>query len=227
MEIGNDTDGKIKSLEKGILSARCCGTLLAKTTWVKSWEMLPNWMVKQPLSLLEVGCSCCSDLGGGPLGSSVGICKVLLPSESLKTESLIPYAKETCDFQNCCYNVDKYESFAAPSAVTETVVYVCRCFTINGNRWRSEKRYNGSPRELHVTYDAWWRFVTPQFIDYNQPGCDDGPLLIQVRFSETWRKFKEEGENLSKASQTTICEDGIREMVTFLNPKQIEDLCSP
>lgn len=56
-------------------------------------------------------------------------------------------------------------------------------------------------------------------------------LCIFIHFlnfiSETWRKFKEEGENLSKASQTTICEDGIREMVTFLNPKQIEDVCSP
>lgn len=46
-------------------------------------------------------------------------------------------------------------------------------------------------------------------------------------FSETWRKFKEEGDNLSKAPQTTICEDGIREVVTFLNPTQIEGLCSP
>lgn len=46
-------------------------------------------------------------------------------------------------------------------------------------------------------------------------------------FPETWRKFKEAGENLSKASQTTICEDGIREMVTFLNPKKTEGLCSP
>lgn len=52
-------------------------------------------------------------------------------------------------------------------------------------------------------------------------------MLTQVCSSETWRKFKEEGENLGEAPQTTICEDGIKEMVTFLNPKQIEDLCSP
>lgn len=51
--------------------------------------------------------------------------------------------------------------------------------------------------------------------------------LLTTLDEETWRKFKEEGENLSTASQTTICEDGIREMVTFLDPKQIEDLCSP
>ncbi|KAF3706453.1 Chordin-like protein 2 Precursor [Channa argus] len=51
--------------------------------------------------------------------------------------------------------------------------------------------------------------------------------LLTILDEETWKKFKEEGENLSKAPQTTICEDGIREMVTFLNPKQIEDLCTP
>uniref|UniRef100_A0A3P8Q848 VWFC domain-containing protein n=1 Tax=Astatotilapia calliptera TaxID=8154 RepID=A0A3P8Q848_ASTCA len=51
--------------------------------------------------------------------------------------------------------------------------------------------------------------------------------LLTTLDEETWRKFKEEGENLSKAPQTTICEDGIREIVTFLNPKQTEGLCSP
>ncbi|XP_068600951.1 chordin-like protein 2 [Brachionichthys hirsutus] len=44
---------------------------------------------------------------------------------------------------------------------------------------------------------------------------------------ETWKKFKTEGVNPKKDSQTTICDDGIREMVTFINPKQIEDKCSP
>lgn len=46
-------------------------------------------------------------------------------------------------------------------------------------------------------------------------------------FPETWRRFREEGEGLSRASQAIVCEDGIREMVTFLNPRQIEELCSP
>lgn len=45
--------------------------------------------------------------------------------------------------------------------------------------------------------------------------------------SGMWRRFKEEGGRLSKASQALICEDGIREMVTFLSPRQTEDLCSP
>lgn len=44
---------------------------------------------------------------------------------------------------------------------------------------------------------------------------------------ETWRKFKEEARNLSKATQPVICDDGVREIVIYLNPKQIEGLCSP
>ncbi|XP_029925385.1 chordin-like protein 2 [Myripristis murdjan] len=44
---------------------------------------------------------------------------------------------------------------------------------------------------------------------------------------DIWRKFKEEGENLREVPQTTICEDGIREIVNFLNPKHMEGLCSP
>lgn len=51
--------------------------------------------------------------------------------------------------------------------------------------------------------------------------------LLTTVDEETWRKFKEEGENLSKVPQTTVCEDGVREIVKFLNPKQIEGLCSP
>lgn len=51
--------------------------------------------------------------------------------------------------------------------------------------------------------------------------------LLTTLDEETWRRFKEEGENLSKAPQTIICEDGIRDIVNFLNPKQTEGLCSP
>lgn len=105
---------------------------------------------------------------------------------------------------------------------------IYRCFTVDGNRWHSKKRHNGSSRELHVTHNARWRsvkscwlFIWPfGFVLYIYP-------IFFNFISETWQKFKEEGENLSKSSQTTICEDGIREMVTFLNPKQIEDVCSP
>ncbi|XP_027886861.1 chordin-like protein 2 isoform X1 [Xiphophorus couchianus] len=51
--------------------------------------------------------------------------------------------------------------------------------------------------------------------------------LLTALNEDTWKKFKALGENLSRASQTTICGNGIREIVTFLNPKQTEGLCSP
>ncbi|KAG7517025.1 chordin 2 [Solea senegalensis] len=51
--------------------------------------------------------------------------------------------------------------------------------------------------------------------------------MLTTLNEETWRRFKEEGRNLTNAPRTTICEDGIREVVTFLNPQQTEGLCSP
>lgn len=49
--------------------------------------------------------------------------------------------------------------------------------------------------------------------------------MVVHSVSEMWRKFKE-GGGPSKASQGGLCEDGIREMVTFLNPRQA-GACSP
>ncbi|XP_068187247.1 chordin-like protein 2 isoform X2 [Antennarius striatus] len=51
--------------------------------------------------------------------------------------------------------------------------------------------------------------------------------LLTTLDEETWKKFKAVGANLNKGSQSRICADGIREMVAFINPKQIEDNCSP
>uniref|UniRef100_A0A1A8J776 Chordin-like 2 n=1 Tax=Nothobranchius kuhntae TaxID=321403 RepID=A0A1A8J776_NOTKU len=50
--------------------------------------------------------------------------------------------------------------------------------------------------------------------------------LLTTLSEDLWRNFKE-SESLSKAPQTMVCEDGIQEIVTFLNPKQTERLCSP
>lgn len=50
--------------------------------------------------------------------------------------------------------------------------------------------------------------------------------LLSFCFTETWRKFKAEVGNVNKDHQT-LCEPGVREMATFLNPKQMEGLCSP
>lgn len=60
------------------------------------------------------------------------------------------------------------------------------------------------------------------------PGSSSSSLVTTVHsVSGMWRKFKEEGGHLGKASHAVICEDGIREMVTFLSPRQTEDICSP
>eukprot|EP00066_Takifugu_rubripes_P006486 XP_003971310.2 PREDICTED: chordin-like protein 1 [Takifugu rubripes] len=50
--------------------------------------------------------------------------------------------------------------------------------------------------------------------------------LLTTLDEEMWRKFKEEGGGLSKASHVGLCEDGLREMVIFLNPRQA-GACSP
>lgn len=59
------------------------------------------------------------------------------------------------------------------------------------------------------------------------PGSSSSLVTTVHSVSGMWRKFKEEGGHLSKASHAVICEDGIREMVTFLSPRQTEDICSP
>lgn len=114
-------------------------------------------------------------------------------------------------------------------------VLLChRCNAVNGNRWCSQKRHRRSSRELHTAHHTGRRFVSrcvfwdPDSLQWNC--CEfwgHHEVYMDFSFLETWRRFKEEGENLSKASQTSVCEDGIREMVTFLNPRQIEGLCSP
>lgn len=75
--------------------------------------------------------------------------------------------------------------------------------------------------KVFIFYSAntwiWWN--PPDLL-----GFDDWFLIF---FLETWKIFKDEAERLSAAPRTTICVDGLREMVTFLNPKQILDVCSP
>ncbi|KAF3840866.1 hypothetical protein F7725_006728 [Dissostichus mawsoni] len=68
---------------------------------------------------------------------------------------------------------------------------------------------------------------TVRIIAVEKQSTAEVEVQVWKTVEETWKKFKEEGEHLSTAPQTTICEDGIREMVTFLNPKQTEGVCSP
>lgn len=79
---------------------------------------------------------------------------------------------------------------------------------------------------LLTTLDQGW--------SHGARGPPKGPILAGSSFvtmgrsvSGAWRQFKEEGGRLDKASQALICQDGIREMVTFLSPRQTEGICSP
>ncbi|XP_061903687.1 chordin-like protein 2 [Entelurus aequoreus] len=53
---------------------------------------------------------------------------------------------------------------------------------------------------------------------------EDYTLLTTVD-EEMWGKFKDGAGKLDQAQ--SVCEDGMKEMVTFLDPKQVEGLCSP
>ncbi|XP_077448701.1 chordin-like protein 2 [Stigmatopora argus] len=64
--------------------------------------------------------------------------------------------------------------------------------------------------------------------DVQRKDIQDHPenyTLLTTVDEEMWGKFKEGRGKLDQAQ--TICEDGIREMVTFLNPKQVEGRCLP
>lgn len=51
--------------------------------------------------------------------------------------------------------------------------------------------------------------------------------LLTTLDEEAWLQFKAEGADLSKAPLSRLCEDGIREMVTFLQPTHTQDRCPP
>ncbi|XP_062342118.1 chordin-like protein 2 isoform X1 [Osmerus eperlanus] len=50
--------------------------------------------------------------------------------------------------------------------------------------------------------------------------------LLTTITEETWRTFKDEGNKQSEFPQTIICEEGIKEVVKFLNPEQLDSICS-
>lgn len=43
---------------------------------------------------------------------------------------------------------------------------------------------------------------------------------------DTWRKFKEEEDKQKDFSKIRSCEDGIKEVVKYLNPEQLDSLCT-
>ncbi|XP_056586149.1 chordin-like protein 2 isoform X2 [Triplophysa dalaica] len=51
-------------------------------------------------------------------------------------------------------------------------------------------------------------------------------ILLTTLDEDTWRKFKEEEEKQKDFSKTQSCEDGIKEVVKYLNPEQLDRLCA-
>ncbi len=55
------------------------------------------------------------------------------------------------------------------------------------------------------------------------------PVWIVLSFyvcTDTWRKFKEEEDKQKDLSKIRSCEDGIKEVVKYLNPEQLDSLCT-
>ncbi|XP_051533236.1 chordin-like protein 2 isoform X1 [Myxocyprinus asiaticus] len=51
-------------------------------------------------------------------------------------------------------------------------------------------------------------------------------ILLTTLDEDTWRKFKEEEDKQKDLSKIRSCEDGIKEVVKYLNPEQLDSLCS-
>ncbi|XP_016361714.1 chordin-like protein 2 [Sinocyclocheilus anshuiensis] len=51
-------------------------------------------------------------------------------------------------------------------------------------------------------------------------------ILLTTLDEETWRKFKEEEDKQKDLSKIRSCEDGIKEVVKYLNPEQLDSLCT-
>lgn len=51
-------------------------------------------------------------------------------------------------------------------------------------------------------------------------------VYLYFLLSDAWRKFKEEEDKEKDLSRNRTCEDGIREVVKYLNPDQLDILCT-
>ncbi|XDV38699.1 hypothetical protein PO909_008049 [Leuciscus waleckii] len=51
-------------------------------------------------------------------------------------------------------------------------------------------------------------------------------ILLTTLDEDTWRKFKEEEDKQKDFSKIRSCEDGIKEVVKYLNPEQLDSLCT-
>uniref|UniRef100_A0A8C5GQ79 Chordin-like protein 2 n=1 Tax=Gouania willdenowi TaxID=441366 RepID=A0A8C5GQ79_GOUWI len=84
--------------------------------------------------------------------------------------------------------------------------------------------------EVHVWSTAEGVLHMMEIGDIQRKDILDHPenyTLLTTLDEDMWRRFKEVGGNLSKAPRNTVCQDGIRMIMSFLNPKQTEGFCSP
>lgn len=44
--------------------------------------------------------------------------------------------------------------------------------------------------------------------------------------ADSWRKFKEEEDKERDINRSRTCEDGIKEVVKYLNPERLDTLCA-
>ncbi|KAL6469949.1 hypothetical protein MHYP_G00210680 [Metynnis hypsauchen] len=51
-------------------------------------------------------------------------------------------------------------------------------------------------------------------------------VLLTTLDEDTWRKFKEEEDKERDVNRSRTCEDGIKEVVKYLNPEQLDSLCA-
>uniref|UniRef100_A0A8B9JG10 Chordin-like 2 n=1 Tax=Astyanax mexicanus TaxID=7994 RepID=A0A8B9JG10_ASTMX len=51
-------------------------------------------------------------------------------------------------------------------------------------------------------------------------------VLLTTLDEDTWRKFKEEEDKERDMNGSRTCEDGIKEVVKYLNPEQLDTLCA-
>ncbi|KAJ8342814.1 hypothetical protein SKAU_G00327420 [Synaphobranchus kaupii] len=51
-------------------------------------------------------------------------------------------------------------------------------------------------------------------------------ILLTTLDEDTWKKFKEGGNKGKEFPKSRTCEEGIKEVVKFLNPEQLDSLCT-
>ncbi|RXN27001.1 chordin 2 [Labeo rohita] len=65
-----------------------------------------------------------------------------------------------------------------------------------------------------------------RMIAIERQGATEVEVQVWKTVEDTWRKFKEEEDKQKDLSKIRSCEDGIKEVVKYLNPEQLDSLCT-